>query len=431
MGRRRCFSKALRPTPPAGAVEIAYKDIHLKDHTQGERLGAAGVPDGRPDKWFPAEKSKSVPGTSIPSKRPAKNPEIVVGRASSMEEAMKSELGTESDTRWFQSTPARAVESDLHFKRVPGQWQIELRHLRYFVAVAEELNFTRAAQRLGINQPPLSMQIRQLEEELGTRLFHRRTRGVELTDAGKLMLEEARAILGQVETAKTGVRRRARGETGQIIVGSAGAVYFHPLIPTILREYRLKYPDVILAPQASTTELLTARLRAGQIDVAFIRPPIDDSDGLAIEPLVDEEMVIVVPSGHALSKVTSAPLAALANETFVISSRAQNPGCHASIVAACLRAGFNPTFGQEAPQIVSVIPLVAAGLGVSIVPRSTSRILVDGVSYLSIEGEAPRSLIGLAYRSDDRIPAVQNFVTVARQIVRAAARRNRGGAKAA
>jgi DNA-binding transcriptional LysR family regulator len=341
-----------------------------------------------------------------------------------MEETMKCELETERDIAGFQPTPGRAGESDLHFKRASGKWQMELRHLRYFVAVAEELNFTRAARRLGINQPGLSLQIRQLEEALGTRLFRRQTRGVELTDAGKLMLEEARAILGQIETAKTGVRRRARGETGQIIVGSAGATYFHPLIPAILREYRHKYPDVILAPQASTTELLTARLRAGQIDVAFIRPPIDDSDGLSIEPLVDEPMVIVVPTGHALSKAASAPLTALADEPFVLPARAQTPGCYAAIVAACQRAGFRPKLGQEAPQIVSVIPLVAAGLGVSIVPRSTSRILVDGVSYLSIEGDAPRSLIGLAHRRQDRFRAVQNFVATARPIVLAAAQSN-------
>src|SRR6266568_1377944 len=120
---------------------------------------------------------------------------------------------------------------------------MELRHLRYFVAVAEELSFTRAAARLGINQPPLSLQIRQLETELDTQLFRRRTRGVELTDAGKLLLEETRIILKQIERTKTDVRRRARGETGQIVVGSAGATYFHPLIPPIIREYGLKYPD--------------------------------------------------------------------------------------------------------------------------------------------------------------------------------------------
>lgn len=290
---------------------------------------------------------------------------------------------------------------------------MELRHLRYFTAVAEELNFTRAAERLGIKQPPLSAQIRQLEKELGTQLFRRRTRGVELTDAGKLLLEEAHTILKQVERAKTGVQRRARGEAGKLIVGSAGGTYFHPLIPTIIREFRQEYPNVVLMPQASNTALLTARLRAGQIDVAFVRPPLSDSNGLATDQLVDEGTVLVVPAGHKLSNSTPTPLAALANETFILYPRALNPGNYDSIIAACRRAGFSPALGPEAPQIVSVIPLVAAGLGVSIVPISTGHILSDGVDYLTIAGEAPRAEICLAHRRNDRSAAVRNFVAVA------------------
>ncbi len=294
---------------------------------------------------------------------------------------------------------------------------MELRHLRYFVAVAEELNFTRAAERLGISQPPLSSQIRQLENELGTPLFHRRARSVELTDAGKLFLEEARVILKQVETAATGVRRRARGETGRIVVGSAGATYFHPLIPAIIREYGKRYPDITLAPQASNTALLVARLRAGQCDIAFIRPPIDDASGLAIDPLVDEDSVIVLPVGHRLSLLTLVPLAALAKEMFVLYPRALNPGNYDAVIDACRRAGFNPTLGQEAPQVVSVAPLVAAGLGVSVVPRSTERILPDEVCYRSIDGYAPRAEICLAHCRHGSSRAVQNFVAVARRVV--------------
>jgi DNA-binding transcriptional LysR family regulator len=292
---------------------------------------------------------------------------------------------------------------------------MELRHLRYFVAVAEELNFTRAAERLGISQPPLSLQIRQLEKELGTPLFYRRTRSVELTDAGKLMLEEARVILKQVETAETGVRRRARGETGQLVVGSAGATYFHPLIPAIIRKYRMSYPDIVLAPHDSNTSLLVARLHAGQVDIALIRPPIDSADGLAIEPLVDEDSVVILPRGHRLCSLGSVPLAALAKEVFVMYPRALNPGNYDSVMATCRRAGFNPTLGQEAPQIVSVIPLVAAGFGVSVVPHSTARILPDEVCYRPIAGDAPQAEICLAYRRHDASRAVQNFVAVARR----------------
>lgn len=297
---------------------------------------------------------------------------------------------------------------------------MELRHLRYFVAVAEELNFTRAAARLGINQPGLSSQIRQLEKEMGTPLFHRRTRGVELTNPGKLLLEEARLILRQVEQAKTGVRRRARGETGRINIGASGGTYFHPLIPTIIREYRTHYPDVVLFPQASNTALLVARLCAGQIDVAFVRPPLSDREGLALEMLVNEPVVAAVPAGHSLSRSTAVPLRALAGEAFVLFPRELNPDNYDSIVSACKSAGFSPKLSQEAPQIVSVIPMVAAGLGISIVPASMNRILTGSVVYLPIEGNAPRALIALAHRQRDHSPAVQNFVAVARRAVRPA-----------
>jgi DNA-binding transcriptional LysR family regulator len=299
---------------------------------------------------------------------------------------------------------------------------MELRHLRYFIAAAEELNFSRAAERLGINQPPLSLQIRQLEEEIGASLFRRGARGVELTDAGKLLLEESRAILGQVETAKTDVKRRARGETGQIVIGSASGTYFHPFVPAIVREYGMQYPDIVVAPQASQTALLVARLRAGLIDVAFIWRPIGGADGLAIEPLDREDTVIVLPVGHALSGRAAVPLAALAKETFLIFPRAFHPDAYDLIISACHRVGINPAFGQEAPDIVSSIPLVAAGLGVSIVPRSVARILTDGVVYLPIEGDAPRVEIALAYRRGDPSPAVQNFVALAHRTIRATAR---------
>lgn len=208
----------------------------------------------------------------------------------------------------------------------PVHWGLmELRHLRYFVAVAEERNFTRAAERLGISQPPLSLQIRQFEKEIGTPLLRRERQGVELTDAGKLMLEEARVILEQVEQAKTGVQRRARGETGQINLGSSGGTYFHPLIPTIIREYGMHYPDIVLFPAASNTALLVARLRAGQIDLAFLRPPISDSEDLVLAPLVDEPSVLLLPTAHPLSRLRSAPLSAFANETFILFPRELNP----------------------------------------------------------------------------------------------------------
>jgi len=339
---------------------------------------------------------------------------------------MKSDVEIENGANWLVPELARANQSDRHLPRGRDKWQLELRHLRYFVAVAEELNFTRAAKRLGINQPPLSFQIRQLETELGTQLFRRLPRSVELTDAGKLLLEEARVILGQVETAKTGVQRRARGETGQLNIGSSGGIYFHPLIPAIIREYRVHYPDVVMFPQENGTCLLIARLLAGQIDVAFIRAPTGDSKGLAIEPLVDEPSVVVLPIGYPLSRSTSAPLHAFAQEAFILFPRDHNPTVYDSTMAAFKSAGFSPKLGQEAPQIVAAIPMVAAGLGVSIVPQSMSRVLTDAVVYLPIDGRAPRAQIALAYRRNDRSPAVRNFAAIARRLIGAAVRPESG-----
>ena len=292
---------------------------------------------------------------------------------------------------------------------------MELRHLRYFVAVAEELNFTRAARRLGIAQPSLSSQIKQLEAEIGTPLLRRETRGVELTDAGKLLFEEARVILAEIERTKMAVGRRARGESGKINIGSAGATYFHPLIPTIIHEFKKEYPDVVLAPEESNTSLLLARLRAGAIDLAFVRPPFSDADGLMFEPLVKEPILIVVPAAHPLGRSKSAPLSALAQERIILFTRTLNPAVYDAIVAAIGRAGFSPQLAQEAPQMASAIPRVAAGLGVTLVPQSMSRLHPEDVVFIPIEGLALSAEISLAWRRAQRSAAVKNFVSVARR----------------
>lgn len=292
---------------------------------------------------------------------------------------------------------------------------MELRHLRYFVAVAEELSFTRAAKKLRINQPPLSAQIRQLENELGTQLVRRLTRGIELTDAGKLLLEQARIILKQVDDAAIGVRRRGRGETGRIIVGSSGAI-FHPLVVRALYECKTRYPNLTIAAEVevTNTSLLLAWLRTGRVDLCLLGTPIDDSEGLAIEPLVDEDCVIALPIGHALANSPSLRLASLAKEKFVLFARGFSPALYDSVVAACAKAGFKPKLDQELPQIVNVIPVVAAGFGVSIIPRSFSEIRFAGVSYIDIDGEAPRSALALVYRRDERSAAIKNAIKAAR-----------------
>jgi DNA-binding transcriptional LysR family regulator len=295
---------------------------------------------------------------------------------------------------------------------------MELRHLRYFVAVAEELHFTRAAERLGIKQPPLSLQIRLLEEEIGTSLFRRLKRGVELTETGRVLLGEAQRLLAQAEQTKTAVQSHARGAAGRINLGFAGVTYIHRQVIDIIRAFRARYLDVVISPEQSNTARLVASLRSREIDVAFVRPPIIDTEGLSIEPLVDEPMVIVLPESHPHARDRSMPLSSLKSDTLILFPRSIGPGLHDSIIASCNQAGLSPKLGQEASQTVSIVYMVAAGFGISIVPQSLEQLHSEGVAYLRIEGHAPRALVSLAYRRGDRSTVVRNFVALAQQTAR-------------
>ena len=290
---------------------------------------------------------------------------------------------------------------------------MELRHLRYFLAVAEEGHVTRAAERLGIQQPPLSNQIRALERELDVLLFRRKPRGIELTDAGRAFLADARAILAQVDHAFVTTRRTARGEQGRIAVGFTSSAPFHPFVPRVLRAFRQNFPLVSLVlEEAGTSELVTA-LRGETIDAAFIRSPVADPAGLAVLALLEEEMLAVLPTGHALaSGKTPLPLPALAGETLVLYRRPVGPGLYDTIIAACHAAGFSPTVGQEAPRITSTLNLVAAALGVSIVPASLQRLHMEGVVFRRIKGSRPRAPLNLVTRRGDPSAAVRRFVAL-------------------
>ena len=300
-----------------------------------------------------------------------------------------------------------------------GIARMDLRHLRYFVAVAEERHFTRAAERLGIKQPPLSLQIKQLERELGTPLFRRLTRGVELTESGTLLLDEARQILEQVERTKANVRNRARGETGQIRVGFAGMTYFHPRVPRLIQAYRERYPGVLLSSAEGYMPDLVKAVQTGSVDVAFVRLPLEHNEAIAIHPLVDETMRIVLPSYHPQARKLSVSLATLAQEKLILFPRAMSPGLYDSVIAGCQRAGFSPILGEEGLQIGSILSLVAAGFGISIVSRSIEQIRVDGIVYVPVKGESPRTTISLAVRKDTRSAVIRNFVALARSRARA------------
>jgi DNA-binding transcriptional LysR family regulator len=297
---------------------------------------------------------------------------------------------------------------------------MELRHLRYFIAVAEEGLITAAAERLGIQQPPLSNQIRALERELDVLLFRRKPRGVELTDAGRALLDDARAILAQIDHAAAATRRTARGEEGRIAVGFTSSAPFHPFVPRVLRTFREQFPLVSLALEEAGTSEMVADLRGKKIDAAFIRSPVADPLGLVVVALLEEEMLAVVPTGHALAAgAAPLPLQALARETFVLYRRPVGPGLYDAIIAACHAAGFSPNVGQEAPRITSTLNLVAAALGVSIVPASLQRLHMEGVAFRRLKGRArPRAPLNLIFRRGDASAAVRRFVALVQKVAR-------------
>jgi DNA-binding transcriptional LysR family regulator len=294
---------------------------------------------------------------------------------------------------------------------------LDARLLRYFVTVAEEGHVTRAAERLGIQQPPLSQQIRVLEERVGATLLRRKARGVELTDAGRAMLQHARDALAGIDRAVDAARRAARGEEGRIAIGMAPTAPFHPLVPQAIRAFRQVYPSVAVSLEEALTDELVARLAAGHIDVAVVRNRLCGPEPLELVPLLDEAMIIALPVGwlrRTAGRRSTLPLERLADEPFVVYGP-PGSGIHDATVAACARAGFAPRIVQLAPRFTSALGLVSAGLGATLVPRSMRRFDLDGVAYLSIAGDAPPTVVlGMATRRFEPSATVRNFVAIAR-----------------
>jgi DNA-binding transcriptional LysR family regulator len=301
---------------------------------------------------------------------------------------------------------------------------MELRHLRYFIAVAEEGHITRAAERLGMQQPPLSQQIQALERELGVQLLRRKPRGVEMTEAGRALLEDARAILAHIDHAFATTRRTARGELGRITVGFTSSAPFHPFVPRVIRAFRESFPLISLTLEESGTTELIEDLRHERVDAAFIRTPVADPMGITVNPLLEETMLVALPAGHDLAQggAVEGPdlkLSGLAAETFIVYRRRSGPGLYDAIFAACHAAGFSPLVGQEAPRIVSTLNLVAAGLGIAIVPDSLRRMQMDGVVYRRLEGRGqPRAPLLLATRRGDTGAVVRRFLELVRRTAR-------------
>lgn len=296
---------------------------------------------------------------------------------------------------------------------------MDLRRLRYFVVVAEEGHITRAAERLGMQQPPLSQQIRSMERELDVQLFRRKPRGVELTDAGRALLAEARAMLLHLDRALETTRRTARGEQGRLCIGIAPTAPFLPLVPRAIRAFREAFPLVSLTMEEGlgNEELLAKQ----QIDVAFVRASSVQTanlvNALVVTPLLEEPMVVAMPRRHPTARTgqqTSVALQRLAAEPFILFGPPWGSFYDAT-VGACRTAGFSPRVVQQAPRISTALGLVAAGLGVALVPESIQNMKMDGVVYRHVTGAQPKAFLSLASRKGDPSAVVQQFLSLVKK----------------
>lgn len=292
---------------------------------------------------------------------------------------------------------------------------MELRHFRYFVAVAEELHFGRAAERLGIAQPPLSQQIKALEQEIGVELLLRTKRRVELTAAGTAFLNEARKTLAQVDAAARAAQRAARGETGRLAVGFvSGAVYGE--VPAIFGLMRARYPDVSLVLQDLTTEEQVEAIHAGRLDVGLIRPPAIGTESLMMQVIWREPVVVVLPEHHRLAGQGRIAMQALADEPFLQVPRHLAPGFYDEFIRICAQAGFFPKIVQEARTTQTIVSLIAVGMGVSLVPASLQSLQRTGVVYRPLEPPEPTTDLAVIWRPDDKNAALQRFLEIVREV---------------
>ena len=290
---------------------------------------------------------------------------------------------------------------------------MELRQLRYFVAVAEELHFRRAAQRLHISQPPLTRQIAALEAELGCRLLERTRRRVELTAAGEAFLRQARTMLGELEVAVSTARAIGAGQAGVLRIGFVGSA-LSSIVPAAVQRFRRARPDVeVQLRERSTTQALRA-LASGELDVGLVRPPIDGDDTLLAEFVMRERTIAAIPTGHELAALRRIPLARLAAQPLVMFPRGQAPGFHDLLIGRMAATGTTPHVVQYAPEMLTIIGLVAAGIGVSPVPESVAHVGLDGVTYRPLSGAPDTELVAVT-RADEDSPLAAAFVAEARR----------------
>ncbi len=288
---------------------------------------------------------------------------------------------------------------------------MELRHLRYFVAVAEELHFTRAAKRLHIGQPPLSQQIQALEAELGVALFQRSKRHVAMTAAGDRFLMSARQILSDTDAATDEARRAARGELGELRIGFSSSLPFTSLLPRILRDYRFSYPHVTLTLREMFTFDQLEALQLGRLDIGLIRyRGTEASPDLAVREIRQDPLRLVVHMADPLAQEGSVSLLDLKDRGFIVYPRGTGTSLTMLVRQLCLVAGFEPKVAQEAREPMAQIGFVAAGLGIAILPAPFECVRLDEVRYLPIRDAGAHLSLGVASRREDKSALIEGFL---------------------
>lgn len=293
---------------------------------------------------------------------------------------------------------------------------MELRHLRYFVAVAEELHFGRAAKKLHICQQPLSQQIRNLEKELQVQLFNRTKRTVRLTSAGAVFLEEARKILKQTKQAVESAQNASRGQTGFLSVGF-NTLALGSVLPKIVPQFRNSYPNINLSLNELQNQDLLEALLSDRIDVAFLHPPVRNKN-IAIETIHSENYALVLPKTHRLLTAYPAPISlrSLAKESFIFLERSLDPKFYDLLIHTCHEAGFSPRIVQEATSQQTIVALVAMQIGVAFLPESLQVLGGSGAIYNRAIEPTPEVKIAIAWRLNDKRPILQSFVELVKKL---------------
>ncbi|BAY35316.1 transcriptional regulator LysR family protein (plasmid) [Nostoc carneum NIES-2107] len=293
---------------------------------------------------------------------------------------------------------------------------MELRHLRYFIAVAEELHFSKAAERLHIAQPPLSQQIQQLEAELGVELFHRKTkRQVQLTEAGKVFLQEAYGLLLQLENAIALTQRIGRGQTGQLRIGFTSLVIYE-LLPSILRQFREQFPQVELVLRELTTSQQEQAIRDSLIHIGFAHPPLED-DTLSYQSIHQQTLVVALPSNHSLTQTEYIQVQELEDEPLIMFPRYLAPGLYDLIMSLFRQRNIKPQITQEAVQMQTIVGLVSAGMGVAITPSVLQNLQRSGVTYRPLLEAAPVIETAVIWQENSLTPLVENFLKFTQKFI--------------